>query len=338
MNYNFWKEKIALAESENRPLVVLAPMADVTDVAFRSMIAKYSRTGQVGGGPDVMWTEFVSADGLSSSGREVLRRDLEFTEAERPIVAQLFSSRPENMKKAVAYCKSLGFDGVDINMGCPDRNIEKQGCGAAMIKNPELAKEVILAAKEAAGEMPISVKTRIGYNTIDYKDWLTAILSTGVPVLTVHLRTRKEMSKVSAHWELFKEIQEFCHSIAPDTFIIGNGDVYDLQDAQAKYDDPAIAVKGVMIGRGVFGTPWRFDWQQTGKEKSIKERLIIMLEHTKVYEEKLGDIKNFAIMKKHYKAYVNGFDGAGELRGRLMEAKDYLQIEEIINTFLKSLK
>lgn len=335
-NYNFWTIAQQRATKEGRPVVVLAPMADVTDVVFRTMISKYSRTGEVNGGPDVMWTEFVAADGLNSPGREVLKRDLEYGEPERPIVAQLFSSNPDNMREAVKICKELGFDGVDINMGCPVDIINKQGAGAALIKTPELAVQVIKAAQEAAGDMPISVKTRIGYNKIEYKEWLRHILECNVPVLTIHLRTKKEMSEVPAHWELYKEIKEFCKSIAPETFIIGNGDIKNLNEVKEKHDNPDIEAEGVMIGRGIFGRPWGFDWDAV--EPDLKYKLQVMLEHTKLYEEKLGDIKSFSIMKKHYKAYVNGFSGAKELREKLFECKDYQEVLKCTNEFLSQME
>lgn len=312
---------------------MLAPMADVTDIAFRTMIAKYSRMGQLKGGPDVMWTEFVSADGLSSPGREVLKRDLEYTDAERPVIAQLFTSNPETMYKAVAYCRELGFDGVDINMGCPVDKIEKQGAGAKMITTPDIAVAVIRAAQEAAGDMPVTVKTRIGWNKVEYKEWLGEILKCNLPAITVHLRTRKEMSLVDAHWELASEIGDFIKSVAPDTIYIANGDVKDLNDAKLKWEQHNI--DGVMIGRGAFGAPWRFDWDMP--VLPLPEKLKIMLEHTKLYEEKLGDIKSFAIMKKHYKAYVNGFDGAKELREKLFGCKDYAEVLQYTNEFLSKI-
>ncbi len=333
----FWAQVQYRVALEDRPLIALAPMADVTDQAFRAMIAKYSRTGMPRGGPDVMWTEFVSADGLCSRGREVLQLDLVYSEVERPIVAQLFTSNPDNMAQAVKLCKELGFDGVDINMGCPVGTIVDQGAGSAMINNPELAVRVIKAAQEAAGDIPISVKTRIGYNKVEYKEWLAHILACDIPALTIHLRTRKEMSAVPAHWELYKEIKDFCKSISPETIIIGNGDVSDLVEAKAKYNDINIQAEGIMIGRGVFGRPWLFDWSPSpnlGEGLGVRDKLNIMLEHTRLYIEKLGHVKSFAVMKKHYKAYVNGFDGAKDLRVRLMEADNYEQIESIVNEFL----
>ncbi len=338
----FWEQVQYRAAQHNRPIICLAPMADVTDQVFRAMIAKYSRMGQPNGGPDVMWTEFVSCDGLCSPGREVLQHDLVYGEGERPIVAQLFTANPDNMRRAVAMCRELGFDGVDINMGCPVGTIVDQGAGSAMILNPDLAVEVIKAAQEAAGDIPISVKTRIGYNKIEYKEWLPHILSCNIPALTIHLRTKKEMSAVDAHWELYKEIKEFCKNISPETIIIGNGDVADLLDAQNKHQDENIQAEGIMIGRGVFGKPWAFDWNTTNPlsptdsspRGALNTKLKIMLEHTKLYEEKLGHIKSFSIMKKHFKAYVNGFDGAKELRVKLMEANNYKEIESIVNEFL----
>jgi nifR3 family TIM-barrel protein len=331
----FWKEKLELAKNENRPLVVVAPMADVTDVAFRPMIAKYSRMGQLGGGPDVMWNEFISADGLNSRGREVLKRDLGFSEIERPIVAQLFTSNPENMYEAVKYCREIGYDGVDINMGCPVDIINKQGAGAGLIQNPELAREVIMAAKRAAGEnFPVSVKTRLGWSKVEeWQEWLGMILSCDIPVLTIHLRTKKEMSLVDAHWDLYPDIKKFCKLVAPQTILIGNGDVKDLSHAMELYEK--YGAEGVMIGRGIFGAPWIFDWQGIGK--TLQEKMEIMLEHTKLFEETVGQYKSFSIMKKHYKAYVNGFDGASVLRVKLMETNSYEEVETIVREFLDTL-
>lgn len=336
----FWQNLIDEKLLHNIPLVVVAPMADVTDCVFRDMIARHSRMGEVSGGPDVMWTEFVSADGLTSEGREVLKRDLEFSDRERPIVAQLFTSTPENMYKAASLCRELGFDGIDINMGCPDKSIEKQGAGAAHIKDWRQAQEIIKAAQRGAVDIPVSVKTRIGYNKIEFMDWLPKLLECNIPTLTVHLRTRKEMSKVDAHWELMPEIVKLVREMTGEvssggTIILGNGDIKSVKEGKLKVIESRC--DGVMIGRGIFGTPWFFDENAYENGKTIEERLTILVEHTKLYEEKLGHIKSFAIMKKHYKAYVNNFDGAKELRMELMDCSNSKEVEEKVLKFLEQM-
>ncbi len=323
---NFWKKL-------NKPFFVLAPMADVTDCAFRQIIAKYSRHSENAGGPDVFWTEFVSADGLAHrDAREKLLIDLKFEKNERPIVAQIFGSNIENIREASKLCAELGFDGIDINMGCPDKSIEKQGAGASSMKNPAHAREIIRAAKEGAPNLPISVKTRIGYNKNEIETWIPEILKEGVAVLTVHLRTRKEMSLVPAHWDLMPQILALRDKIAPETLIIGNGDILNIEDAKEKIKTSGC--DGAMLGRAIFGNPWLFD--ENKKEISIKEKLEVMCEHTKLFEEMLGGHKNFAIMKKHYKAYCNDFRGAKELRVKLMEAENAGEVESIVKDFLST--
>ncbi len=325
MNKNFWA-------TLQKPFFCLAPMADVTDVAFRQIIEKYSRHGEVGGGPDVLWTEFVSADGLMSPGREVLKHDLRFSHREHPIVAQLFGSHIEKMEGAARLCAELGFDGIDINMGCPDKSIEKQGAGAGMIKNPDNACEIIRAAKRGAPHLPISVKTRIGYNKNEIETWIPRLLAEDIAALTIHCRTRKEMSKVPARWEHVREVVALRDKLSPHTIIIGNGDVLDIADAQKKAEETGC--DGVMLGRAIFGNPWLFD--QNKKEITVSEKLRVMCEHTKLFENELGGIKSFAIMKKHYKAYVQGFDGAKELREKLMLADSADEIESIVTEFLSN--
>lgn len=315
---NFWSKL-------KKPIFVIAPMANVTDVAFRSMFAKYGK-------PDVMWTEFVSADGLCSPGREMLLHDLRFSKAERPIVAQLFSGHAEKMYEAAKLVRGLGFDGLDINMGCPDRSVEKQGAGAGHIKDPLNAVEVIRAAKRGAPDLPISVKTRLGYNKVEIDTWIRALLGENLPALTVHLRTRKEMSDVPAHWELMPEIVKLRDEISPNTILIGNGDVESMEDGHKKIKESGC--DGVMVGRGIFGNPWFFSGVTLDKINK-EERLKVMLEHAKAFDKMLGGVKNFAIMKKHFKAYVSGWDGAKELRVKLMEVNNVEEVEEIVVEYLK---
>lgn len=328
-----------------RPFFVLAPMADVTDCVFRELIAKYSRGNatnlrnssdskscELGNKePSVFWTEFVSADGLCSPGREALLVDFRYSESERPIVAQLFGSNVENMKKASELVASLGFDGIDINMGCPDRSIEKQGSGACMIKNPSNARAIIRAVKEGAPNLPVSVKTRIGYNSPNLEPWISELLAEGISALTVHARTRKEMSKVPARWEFVKEAVLIRDKMKVPTLIIGNGDVEDRKQGIKRFEETGC--DGIMIGRGIFGKPWLFT--HSDLEMSVQDRLLIAIEHAELFEKKLGGIKNFNIMKKHFKAYASGFEGAKELRVEIMEnAQNASDIRRIIEKFL----
>ncbi|KKW14506.1 MAG: tRNA-dihydrouridine synthase [Parcubacteria group bacterium GW2011_GWA2_50_10b] len=331
---NFW-------EKLEKPIFALAPMANVTDAAYRRVIAKYGK-------PSVCWTEFVSADGLALAGTEGKRKlmlDLKYTEAERPIVAQFFTSSPEHMRAAAALAAELDFDGIDINMGCPDKSVEKQGAGANLMKNPEQARALIRAAKEGAPNLPVSVKTRIGYSRPDLENWLPEILKEEPAAVIIHARTRKEMSKVPARWEFVKEAVDIRNRAGSATLILGNGDVADLNEARIRVAETGC--DGVMLGRAIFGNPWLFaekgqtlstDSQGlTLGSENIKEKLKVLIEHCQLFEELLGQDKNFAIMKKHFKAYVNGFDGAAELRGRLMETGNAKEVEEVIRHFSLSL-
>lgn len=315
-----------------KPLFVLAPMADVTDAAFRRIIAKYSKVK--GGVPYVSYTEFVSADGLARApeeGRKKLLKDLEYSETERPIVAQFFTATPKHMEQAAALAQELGFDGVDINMGCPADAVVRQGAGAELIKHPELAQELIAAAKQGAPSLPISVKTRLGYNTDILEEWLPALLKAKPDVVIVHARTRKEMSLVPARWERIARAVEIRNEQGSDAYIIGNGDLKHVADAQEKITQTG--ADGGMLGRAIFGNPWLF---ADLSEDTIAERLRVAVEHTKLFEELLGDTKNFALMKKHFKAYSEGFPGAKELRIRLMETSNAQEIEAIIEEFLRT--
>src|SRR3989344_983706 len=309
-----------------KPFFVLAPLADVTDAAFRRTIAKYSKPF----GPAVFYTEFVSADGLilaPEEGKRKLLADLQYSEGERPIVAQFFTGKPDIMERAAALAATLGFDGVDINMGCPDRSIEKQGGGAALIKNPALARELICAAKRGAPGLPISVKTRLGYNKDILEEWLPQLLAENPAVITVHARTRKEMSKVPARWERVKKAVEIRNSLGSETLILGNGDVKDVAEARQKAQESG--ADGIMLGRAIFGNPWLFSNSQEFENRLVEEKLRVAVEHTKLFEELLPH-KSFAIMKKHYKAYAHGFEGAAELRARLMETQNANEVAEII--------
>ena len=326
-----------------RPIMAQAPMANVTDAAFRRMFAECGK-------PDVFWTEFVSVEGLLSRGREKLLTDLWFDKenpAERPIVAQIFGGKPEQFEEVAPLIKELGFDGIDINMGCPDRGVEKSGAGAALIKDPARARAIIRALKRGAGDLPVSVKTRLGYtNTAEMDEWIPALLEEDLAALTVHLRTRAEMSDVDAHWDLAPKIVALRNRIAPQTVLLGNGDVRSLADGRAKA--AASGMDGVMVGSGIFGNPWFF----SGRTPDVKERLERLVAHTELFEKLYrsdnpktigqgGRLKNFDVMKKHYKSYTSangdgqgGSEGAKDLRIRLMEAENAAQVRQIVLDFL----
>jgi nifR3 family TIM-barrel protein len=321
MSDSFWHKL-------KKPIFVLAPMADVTDAAFRRVIAEKGK-------PDITWTEFISADGLvraPEEGRRKLLLDLIYTEAERPILAQFFTSTPENMKKAAELARELGFDGIDINMGCPAKVINRQDAGACLIKSPDVAREMIRAAKAGAGNLPVSVKTRIGYNKVELETWLPALLAEEPAAITIHARTAKEMSKVPARWEFIKRAVEIRNEMGSKTLILGNGDVKDLEDARRKVEETRC--DGIMFGRAIFGNPWLF---KDGYSPSLKERLETLSAHIQLFDELLGQVKSFAIMKKHFKAYVSGFDGASELRHLLMEAENAQEARGIIKNYLHQL-
>lgn len=312
-----------------KPLCVIAPMADVTDPAYRKLIAEY-------GAPDVMWTEFVSADGLyatrekkgMSDKENPLLRDFQFTDTEHPIVAQIFGSNPDTIAYAAKLAKSLGFDGIDINMGCPDRAIEKQGAGAGMMKHPEDAPAIIRAAKESG--LPVSVKTRIGYNKEELDTWLPILLQEDIAALTVHLRTRKEMSLVPAHWELAPRVVALRDRYAPQILILGNGDVKSL--AEAKEKAHATGMDGVMLGRAIFGNPWLFTGK-TAEDLTPHERLTALLSLARYFDE-LRPRKSFHLLKKHFKAFVHGWRDASELRARLMETQTLSELEPLLEEAL----
>jgi tRNA-dihydrouridine synthase len=328
-----------------RPIITMAPMANVTDAAFRRMFVECGK-------PSVFWTEFVSVEGLLSKGRDRLLPDLWFSPGEHPIVAQIFGGKPEQFEAVAPLIKKLGFDGVDINMGCPDRGVERSGGGVALIKDPARAKEIIRALKRGTGTsagadggkrdsttLPVSVKTRLGYSkTAELEGWITALLEEQPAALTVHLRTRAEMSDVPAHWELAPQIVALRDKISPKTVLLGNGDVRSLEDAHAKTKESGM--DGIMVGAGVFGNPWFF----SGRTPDIKERLERLASHTKLFEKLYrsddpkpishgGRIKNFDVMKKHYKSYT---PGEKELRMRLMEAENAAEVHEIVQDFLSA--
>ena len=331
------KNKINFWAKLSKPFFCLAPMADVTDIAFRAMLAQYGKN------PDnknqvVFWTEFVSADGLCNPvGRKHLAHILKFSKTEKPIVAQVFGVQPDNMEKACRIISKLGFDGIDINMGCPDKSVVKQGAGSALIRTPALAREIIRSAILGAGGLPVSVKTRVGFNKEEIDTWIPELLKEDIKALTIHARTKKQMSKVPADWNYVKRVVELVKKSGKDIPVIGNGDVKSIKEGKEKIKETGC--DGVMVGRGVFGNPWFFSGRED-KDISIKEKVLALQAHIKIFDKKLLKTKdkNFSVMKKHFKAYINGFDGAKELRNKLMETETPKEALSILTTFQKTFK
>lgn len=319
---NFW-QKLA---KERKPFFALAPMHDVTDIATRQMLVKYGK-------PDVLYTEFVACDGLmNNDGKKILMKTLRFMENEHPIVAQFFGAKPENFRECAKLAKELGFDGFEINMGCPDKSVVDQGAGAALMKNPKLAREIICAAKKGAGDMPVSVKTRIGFNTKEIETWLPEILAEKPAAITIHGRTKKQAFGGSADWDAISQAVGIAKGSG--VVVIGNGDVKSLKEGVLKAKKSG--VKGVMAGRGIFGNPWFFNRKIKIENVSLEERLSAMIEHAKIFQKELKGVKNYCVLKKHYATYASGFDGAKELRMELMKTKSAKEAEIVVKKYLSN--
>lgn len=336
MSKNIWAEL-------PKGFTVLAPMEGVTDVMFRQVVAKAGR-------PDLFYTEFTNVSSFASEkGRFNALERLAVAPTDAPIIAQIWGKNPEHFAMLAAELEGLGFAGLDINMGCPDRNVNAAGGGAAMIRTPDLAVECIRQAQQSTN-LPISVKTRLGYTyTDEYKDWLTLLLQQNLAALTVHLRTRKEMSKVPAHYELIPEIIQLRNQLAPQTKLVMNGDIKDLQqvwEMAAQYPE----VDGFMIGRGVFENPYCFTTHTPTREE-LMELLQLHLDlfeaedakHCAAQAEMMRNNPEFALksdgkvrslpfepLKHFFKIYINSFPGASELRVKLMETHSVEEVRGIL--------
>lgn len=302
--------------------MVLAPMDDVTDTVFRQIIADCAK-------PDLFFTEFVNVDGLQSPGREKLLHKLKFSAKEKPIIAQLWGLNPENFYKTTKDLIEMGFDGVDLNMGCPVKTVIKNGACAALMNNRELAGEIIDATREATGDsLPVSVKTRVGFTTVDMS-WIEFLLSKILNMLSIHGRTAKELSEVPANWDLIGQAVQLRNSLSPSTLIVGNGDVMSRRQAEElakKY-----GLDGIMIGRGVLHDPFAMSknspWEEWGKEQKLE----LFANHIKLYVNTYKDReRSFEALRKFCKLYINGFEGASELRGQFMETKTPQEALEIL--------
>jgi tRNA-dihydrouridine synthase len=317
---NFWHEL-------PKPFFILAPMEDVTDVVFRHVISKAGR-------PDVYFTEFANTVSYCHpDGRDNVRGRLLFTEDEQPMVAHIWGDEPEYFREMSIGMKEMGFRGIDINMGCPVHNVAAKGKGAGLINRPDRAAEIITATKEAG--LPVSVKTRLGYIKVDeWRDWLTHLFKQDIDNLSIHLRTRKEMSKAPAHWELIPEIKQLRDEIAPQTLLTINGDIPNRQvglELVEKY-----GVDGVMIGRGVFTNPFAFE--KTPNEHNVDELLQLMMYHLDLhdyYEEKFGE-RPFKPLLRFFKIYIRDFRGASQLRNELMNTNSTNEVRELVKPYLEN--
>lgn len=309
---NFW-------QALPKPFFVLAPMDDVTDVAFRQIVARTAA-------PDVLFTEFVATDGLQSAGRERTMERLRIEpDLSRPLVAQIWGSNPDHYRTSAREIAAMGFDGIDINFGCPERGIVARGCCGGMIGRYPEAAAIIEATKEGAGDVPVSVKTRIGLGTIITEEWAGFLLQQNLAALTIHGRTVREMSRVPARWDEIAKVVTLRDELSPRTVVIGNGDIQDR--AMGLVYAKTSGVDGIMIGRGIFHDIFAF--AEDNSSATPADRLAILLCHVALYES-TGSTKPFHIMKKFFKIYVNGWHGAAELRAKLMDATTPNEVREVI--------
>ncbi|HDI7590058.1 TPA: tRNA-dihydrouridine synthase [Staphylococcus aureus] len=316
MKENFWSEL-------PRPFFILAPMEDVTDIVFRHVVSEAAR-------PDVFFTEFTNTESFCHpEGIHSVRGRLTFSEDEQPMVAHIWGDKPEQFRETSIQLAKMGFKGIDLNMGCPVANVAKKGKGSGLILRPDVAAEIIQATK--AGGLPVSVKTRLGYYEIDeWKDWLKHVFEQDIANLSIHLRTRKEMSKVDAHWELIETIKNLRDEIAPNTLLTINGDIPDRKtglELAEKY-----GIDGVMIGRGIFHNPFAFEKEP--REHTSKELLDLLRLHLSLFNKyEKDEIRQFKSLRRFFKIYVRGIRGASELRHQLMNTQSIAEARALLDEF-----
>lgn len=330
MERGFW-------DSLNKPIFALSPMDGVTDAAFRSITDRYGK-------PHILFTEFTPVEAIKRGATRVLEAFL-YHKTATPTVAQIYGTELDGYYQSAIVVAEMGFDGVDINMGCPARNVSHRGAGAGLIQTPELAQQIIRTTQDAmrnwangqtmeeagvhrktiayVGEfkskygiesvrrlLPVSVKTRIGFSHPVTEEWIKTLLETEPVNISLHGRTLKQMYTGHANWEEIGKAAEVVK--ATKTTLLGNGDVQSLEDAKAKVTQ--YGVDGVLIGRATFGNPWIFQ----GTEVDAKTRLSTALEHTELFADMLPEA-NFLSMRKHLAWYCRGFANAVEVRSKLMQ-------------------
>ncbi len=321
---NFWDEL-------QKPIFALAPMEDVTDTSFREIVGKLADPKYL----SILYTEFTSVDGMNHPvGKIRVGERLIVSESERQmlkqknikLIAQIWGKKPELFHKIAAEITSeYNFDGIDINMGCPVKNVVKNGCCSALINEPNLAKEIILATKEAT-HLPVSVKTRTGIKTHDTESWIANLLDTKPAAIILHGRTQKQQSDGLADWDEIAKGARMRDQINPETKFLGNGDVLSVAQGEAlcqKYE-----LDGIMVGRGIFHNPWFFNPLHQSPSKA--EKLQQLLLHTQLFERSWGNQKNINILNRFYKIYTNDFPGAAKLRADLMDAKTFEEVYQIV--------
>jgi len=316
---NFWKEL-------PKPFFILAPMEDVTNVVFRHVVAKAGR-------PDVFFTEFTNTESFCNpDGIYSERGRLYFTEDEQPMVAHIWGNNPEYYKEMSIGLAKLGFKGIDINMGCPAHNVAAKAKGSGLILQPNLAADIIQAAK--AGGLPVSVKTRLGYTHVEeWRVWLSHLLKQDIANLSIHLRTKKEMSKVAAHWELIPEIKQLRDQIAPNTLLTINGDIADRNTGLMLAKQ--YGVDGIMIGRGIFSNPYAFE--DTPRHHSREEKIELLKYHIDLYDKFSTELepRPFVHLLRFFKIYINGFDQADVLKDELMQTKSTDEVRKVLQDFIQ---
>lgn len=316
MKENFWSEL-------PRPFFILAPMEDVTDIVFRHVVSEAAR-------PDVFFTEFTNTESFCHpEGIHSVRGRLTFSEDEQPIVAHIWGDKPDHFREMSIGMAEMGFKGIDLNMGCPVANVAGKGKGSGLILRPERAAEIIQAAK--AGGLPVSVKTRLGYYDIEeWRDWLKHVFEQDIANLSIHLRTRKEMSKVDAHWELIEAIKNLRDETAPNTLLTINGDIPDRKtglELAEKY-----GIDGVMIGRGIFNNPFAFEKEP--REHTSKELLDLLRLHLTLFDKyATSETRQFKSLRRFFKIYVRSMRGASELRHQLMSTETTDEVRALLDEF-----
>jgi nifR3 family TIM-barrel protein len=326
---NFWREA-------TEPLMILAPMEDVTDTTFRELVMRISQPGRL----HVVFTEFTSTDGLCHPvGRPKVEQRLKVSESEREllrsldikIVAQIWGNNPEKYHEAVKYItEEYRFDAVDINMGCPVRNVVAQGSCSALIDNESLAGEIIAATREAT-HLPVSLKTRLGVKKIETERWMDFLLRQPLDAITLHGRIQKQMSEGQANWDEIAKAVRMRDQMSKNIKIIGNGDVLSYNEGIEKCQN--FNTNGAMIGRGIFSNPWLFN--PIRSEIPVHERLNTLLLHLNLFEKNWGNSKNFAILRRFFKIYISGFRGAAELRAEMMQVNSFDEARMTVNHFLQ---